>query len=90
MSHDNWRFEIEAMVDPHSRVRVLGYFAQRSVVPDALEMRVGDGRMTIRLIVNDLPGAQAHIVAAKLEQIVLVCSVRLDQLQVTERQQAAA
>ena len=90
MSHDNWRFEIEAMVDPQSLLRVMGYFAQRSVVPDALEMRVGDGRMTIRLIVNDLPGAQAHIVAAKLEQIVLVEGVRLEALEQNERQQAAA
>jgi acetolactate synthase regulatory subunit len=90
MTPDSWRFEVEAMVDPQSLLRVLGYFAQRSVVPDALEMRVGNARMTIRLIVNDLPEAQAMIIAAKLEQIVLVEFVRLDPLELSARQQAAA
>lgn len=90
MSQDRWRFEVEAMVDPQSLLRVLGYFAQRSVVPDALEMRVGGGRMTICLTAPDLPEAQAMIIAAKLEQIVLVEAVRLEALEQTERQQAAA
>lgn len=90
MSPDSWRFEIEAMVDPQSLLRVLGYFAQRSVVPDALQMRVGAGRMTISLTVADLPEAQAMIIAAKLEQIVLVEGVRLEALEQSERQQAAA
>jgi hypothetical protein len=90
MSPDSWRFEIEAMVDPQSLLRVLGHFAQRSVVPDALEMRVGDGRMTISLTAPGLPETQAHIIAAKLEQIVLVEGVRLEALEQNERQQAAA
>lgn len=90
MSQDRWRFEVEAMVDPQSLLRVLGYFAQRSVVPDALEMRVGGGRMTICLTAPDLPEAQAMIIAAKLEQIVLVETVRLAALEQSERQQAAA
>ncbi|MDK2757308.1 MULTISPECIES: hypothetical protein [Blastomonas] len=90
MSCENWRFELEAMIDPQSLLRVLGYFAQRSVVPDALQMRVGDDKMTISLTVSDLARAHALIVAAKLEQIVLVQSVRLDELEQTERERAAA
>ncbi len=90
MSHDSWRFEVEAMVDPQSLLRVLGYFAQRSVVPDALEMRVGGGRMTISLTASDLPEAHALIIAAKLEQIMLVECVRLDALDQAERERVAA
>lgn len=81
MNPDRWRFDIEAMVDPQSLMRVLGYFAQRSVVPDTLEMRVEAGRMTIRLTAPDLPEPHAHIIAAKLEQIVLVESVRMRALE---------
>ncbi|WP_430388303.1 hypothetical protein [Blastomonas fulva] len=90
MSRENWRFEVEAMIDPQSLLRVLGYFAQRSVVPDALQMRVGDGRMTISLTVSELAEAHALIIAAKLEQIMLVECVRLKALDRAERQQVAA
>lgn len=78
------------MVDPQSLLRVLGLFAQRSVVPDALQMRVGAGRMTICLTAPGLPEAQAMIIAAKLEQIVLVECVRLDALEQAECEQVAA
>lgn len=90
MSDGAWRFEVEAMIDPQSLLRVLGYFAQRSVVPDALQMRVGDDKMTISLTVFDIAEAHALVVAAKLEQIVLVQSVRLDELDPAERERAAA
>lgn len=80
-----WRFEVEAMVDPQSLLRVLGYFAQRSIVPDALRMRVRDGQMTICLNAPDLAEAHAQIIAAKLEQIMLVNSVTL-----SAREQVAA
>ena len=90
MSDGAWRFEVEAMIDPQSLLRVLGYFAQRSVVPDALQMRVGDDKMTISLTVFDIAEAHALVVAAKLEQIVLVQSVRLDELDPAKRERAAA
>lgn len=90
MSDGAWRFEVEAMIDPQSLLRVLGYFAQRSVVPNALQMRVGDDKMTISLTVFDIAEAHALVVAAKLEQIVLVQSVRLDELDPAERERAAA
>lgn len=90
MNASAWRFEVEAMVDPQSLLRVLGYFAQRSVVPDAMEMRVGDGQMTISLTAPDLPEAHARIIASKLEQIVLVESVRLDAIEQTVSQKVAA
>lgn len=90
MGTDSWRFEVEAIVDPQSLLRVLGYFAQRSVLPDALEMRVGDGRMTISLIASDLPRAHADIIAAKLEQIMLVEAVTLHDVTFCDNRQAAA
>ena len=90
MSESVWQFDVEAAVDPQSLLRVLGYFAQRSVVPDALEMRVGDDRMTISLTATDLPEAHALIIAAKLEQIMLVETVRLERLERIGMQQAAA
>lgn len=90
MSEGDWQFEVEALVDPQSLLRVLGYFAQRSVVPDALHMRVEGGRMTISLAASDLPEAHARIIASKLEQIVLVESVQLAALEQPERRQVAA
>lgn len=90
MSEIVWQFEVEAAVDPQSLLRVLGYFAQRSVVPDALEMRVGDDRMKISLTALDLPETHAQIIASKLEQIMLVETVRLERLERIAIQQAAA
>lgn len=90
MSEGDWQFDVEAMVDLQSLLRVLGYFAQRSVVPDALHMRVEGGRMTISLTASDLAEAHAQIIAAKLEQIVLVESVQMAALERAERRQVAA
>lgn len=75
----DWRFGVEAAVDPQSLPRVVGLFAQRSLTPASLAMRVADGRMWIDIAVQGLAPDRASIIAAKLREIFAVTACRLDE-----------
>lgn len=77
MSDTKWRFDIEAMADPQSLPRILGYFAQRSIVPAEMSMRVVGEFMHIAIMTDDLPMAPAQIIGAKLAELFVVLDVKL-------------
>jgi hypothetical protein len=78
VSQNRWRFEILAMTDPQALSRVVGYFAQRSIVPEEMSMRVACGVMHIAILTADLPAAQAQIIAAKLVELFVIFEVKLE------------
>ncbi|MGF7147651.1 hypothetical protein FHS96_001260 [Sphingomonas zeicaulis] len=75
----SWRFAIEAADDPQSLPRIVGYFAQRWIVPSGVTMALRDGGMAIdvAVAVDTLDEQGAAIIAAKLRENVLVCHVTL-------------
>ena len=74
------RFRIDAILDPQSLPRVANYFAQRSIVPDAMAMHVLPTHMRIEVTVAGLPQSQADIIAAKLGEVVAVTDATLENL----------
>jgi len=72
-----WRFEVEAVTDPQSLLRVIGYFAQRSIVPTEVAVKVAGDVMHIAIITADLPTDHAHIIEAKISQLFVVNDVTL-------------
>lgn len=74
------RFRIDAILDPQSLPRVANYFAQRSIVPDAIAMRVLATHMRIEVTVAGLAQSQADIIAAKLGEVVAVTDAALENL----------
>lgn len=74
------RFRIDAIVDPQSLLRVAGYFAQRSIVPAAIEMRVLQNHMRIEVTVGGLDPRQAMTIAAKLGELVAVTGSEFQEL----------
>lgn len=78
MSLIKWRFEIVGMTDPQTLSRVIGYFAQRSIVPAAMSMRVACGVMHIAISTGDLPAAHAQVIAAKLAELFVIFEVKLE------------
>lgn len=73
----SWRFAVEAADDPQSLPRVIGYFAQRWIVPTGLTMALRDGGMVIDVAIDALDEQSASIIAAKLLENVLVGRVTL-------------
>lgn len=71
------RFRIDAILDPHSLPRVAGFFAQRSIMPSAMQMHVEQGRMRIEITVDGLAAGQAATIAAKLHEAVTVIDAEL-------------
>ncbi len=74
------RFRIDAILDPHALARVAGFFAQRSITPSAMDMRVGHGRMRIEVTVGGLAAGQAATIAAKLGEAVTVIGAELEEM----------
>ena len=74
------RFRIDAIVDPQSLLRVAGYFAQRSIVPAAIEMRVLPNHMRIEVTVGGLDSHHAMTIAAKLGELVAVTGSEFQEL----------
>lgn len=71
------RFQVLAEADPQVLLRVLGLFAQRSIVPSDVAMTTKGGRMHIDLRQAGLSEAAAAIISAKLHSIPLVSTVEL-------------
>ncbi|WHO38450.1 hypothetical protein PMI04_018170 [Sphingobium sp. AP49] len=67
-----WHFSIDALAEPQALPRILGQFAQRSLVPTALHLATEADVMRIALSVDGLDARQAMAIAAKLQEAILV------------------
>lgn len=74
------RFHVDAILDPQSLPRVANYFAQRSIMPDAMTMHVLPTHMRIEVTVAGLAPMQAAIIAAKLGEVFAVMRSELEEL----------
>ena len=72
------RFHVNAILDPQSLPRVANHFAQRSIVPDAMTMKILPTHMRIEVTVAGLPPGQGEIIAAKLGEVVAVMTSELE------------
>ena len=77
-------FRIVAYPDPQTLPRIIGVFAQRSLIPATLAARLCDGMVQIEVGFDDLDPATAAIVTAKLHEAVLVASARCDVMEDAE------
>lgn len=71
------RFRIDALVDPQSLPRIVGFFAQRSITPAEVTMRVAGEHMEIEVAVPGLDSARADIIAAKLAEVFAIFDARV-------------
>ncbi len=71
-------FRIVAARDPQTLPRIMGVFAQRTLVPTTLSSRRRGGMLHIDAALDDLDAATAAIIAAKLCESVLVASAVCD------------
>ncbi len=69
-------FRIAARCDPQTLPRIVGLFAQRSIIPAQMTARLSGGQLHVAVVFADVDGALAEILAAKLREAVLVESVR--------------
>lgn len=82
----SWRFAVEAADDPQTLLRVLGFFAQRWIVPVGVTMTLRDGVMAIDVEIEDLNAPSASIIALKLQENVLVARVVLTEVERSVRE----
>jgi acetolactate synthase regulatory subunit len=68
------RFRIVAVPDPQTLPRILGLFAQRSLVPATMSAQQHGDLLHIETALDDLDAPTAAIIAAKLCESVLVAS----------------
>ena len=71
-------FRIFAIADAQALPRIIGIFAQRSLVPATMSARVQNGMLHVETAVDDIEPPTAAIVTAKLYEAVLVTSARCD------------
>ena len=71
-------FRIVADPDPQTLPRIMGIFAQRTLVPTTLSSQLRGGMLHIETALDDLDAPPAAIIAAKLGEGVLVESVVCD------------
>jgi len=71
-------YAVRASADPHVVLRLLNFFAQRDLVPDAVRVRrLGD---EIGVVIEQ-PGVSEHtatVIAEKMRSLVAVSSVELE------------
>jgi hypothetical protein len=75
------RFQVDAVLDPQSLLRVANQFAQRSIVPQALRMQLRPAHMHIEVDVAGLEARQAEVIAAKLGEVVAVMRSELESVE---------
>lgn len=68
-------FRIVARCDPQALPRIVGLFAQRSLVPEQMTARLSGGMLHVAVVIADIEPALADLLAAKLGEAVLVESV---------------
>lgn len=71
------RFEIVSRSDPQALIRLLNHFAQRSMLPGHVTATETGGRLVIRIDQPGMDERQAHIIARKMSNSVLVETVRI-------------
>ena len=67
-------FRIVAAADPQALPRIVGFFAQRWLVPDCLSSHREGERLKVELEI-DVEPALADIMAARLREMVLISDV---------------
>ncbi len=72
------RFRIIACPDPQTLPRIIGVFAQRSLIPALMSAQRHGEMLHIEAHLDDLDPAIAGIIAAKLDEAVLVTSAICD------------
>ncbi|QNO25649.1 hypothetical protein EEB18_012665 [Sphingopyxis sp. OPL5] len=65
------RFEIWVQDDPQALLRVVGLFAQRSLIPETMTVRRADDTLHVALVA-ELDAARADILVARLREGVMV------------------
>lgn len=83
-------FRIVAVPDPQTLPRILGVFAQRTLVPSTLSSRQRHGMLHIEAALDDLAAPTAAIIAAKLCESVMVASAVCDSMEANAHINAAA
>lgn len=71
-------FRIVAVPDPQTLPRIMGIFAQRTLLPTMLSSQLRGGMLHIETALDDLDAPTAAIIAAKLGEGVLIASVVCD------------
>ena len=66
------QFHVTLLPDAQALLRVLGLFAQRQIVPHSVICRQQGNGLMAEIEVADLHGQEAQILAAKLQQQLLV------------------
>lgn len=83
-------FRIVAVPDPQTLPRILGIFAQRTLVPATLSSQRRRGMLHIEAALDDLDAPTAAIIAAKLCESVPVASAVCDSMDAHAHINAAA
>jgi acetolactate synthase small subunit len=80
MRSPDWtQFEIEAQADPGILSRLLELFAVRNDIPAMVQAaRVSDSAQRIEICADGLDSARARVIAAKMQNLVGVWTVRLE------------
>jgi len=69
------RFRIVAVPDPQTLPRIIGIFAQRSLIPSTMAVKLRGDQLDIETTLDDLDAPTSAMIAAKLAESVLVASV---------------
>jgi acetolactate synthase small subunit len=79
-SADWTHFDIDAQADPGLLSRLLELFAVRNDVPAMVQAaRVSESAQRIEICADGLDAARARVIAAKMQSLVGVWTVRLEQ-----------
>lgn len=71
------RFRIDALPDPASLPRIAGFFAQRALMPSAMQMRMLREHIRMEIMVDGLDAVQAAVISAKLREMFVVIEIKL-------------
>ena len=69
------RLRIQCSPDASALCRVLNFLAQRGLSPDAVSVKLADGRYSATLCVPGLEAESASVLAEKLRSVVIVHDV---------------
>jgi len=73
------KFSVLADADPNVTSRLLELFALRGLVPlKVSSSRFNNGTLVTRILVNEISESDAHVLASKLRQCVMVSEVGLE------------
>lgn len=79
MTAATYRFFIDTAPDPQALPRLIGYFAQRNLVPERVGAEVRSGTLLVSIVQGGLEPPHAAIIAEKMRSSVLVEDVILEE-----------